>query len=86
MARTHGHTAADLNLQRRLRGRETRKVALVSGLVNFFLSVIQIVVGLIANSAALVADGIHSISDLFSDVLVWFAARHAAQAPDADHP
>ena len=86
MARTHGHTAADLNLQRSLRGRETRKVALVSGLVNFFLSIIQIVVGLIANSAALVADGIHSISDLFSDVLVWFAARHAAQAPDADHP
>ena len=86
MARTHGHTAADLHLQRRLRGRETRKVALVSGLVNFFLSVVQIVVGLIANSAALVADGIHSVSDLFSDVLVWFAARHAAQAPDADHP
>jgi cation diffusion facilitator family transporter len=34
----------------------------------------------------LVADGIHSASDLLSDLLVWFAARHAAQAPDKDHP
>jgi cation diffusion facilitator family transporter len=34
----------------------------------------------------LVADGIHSASDLLSDVLVWFAARQASQAPDADHP
>ncbi len=86
MIRAHGDTAAELHVQRMVRGRETRKVALVSGMVNFCLSIVQIVVGLIANSAALVADGIHSASDLFSDVLVWFAARHAAQAPDADHP
>lgn len=42
--------------------------------------------GLIANSAALVADGIHTASDLLSDVLVWVAARHASVAPDEDHP
>jgi cation diffusion facilitator family transporter len=58
----------------------------VSGLVNLFLSLAQIAVGLIAGSAALVADGVHSASDLLSDILVWVAARHAAQAPDKDHP
>ncbi|MDJ0740078.1 MAG: cation diffusion facilitator family transporter [Gammaproteobacteria bacterium] len=68
------------------RGRETRRVSLVTGSVNLLLSITQVVVGLIANSAALIADGIHSASDLVSDVMVWFAARHAAQAPDADHP
>lgn len=72
--------------QRVVRGRETRRVALVSGSVNLLLCVAQIVVGIIANSAALVADGIHSASDLLSDVLVWFASRQAAQAPDKDHP
>ena len=86
MAPAEGHTAADLHTQRTERGRETRKVALVSGLVNFLLSLVQIVTGFFANSAALVADGVHSASDLLSDVLVWFAARHAAQAPDDDHP
>ena len=82
----HHHSALDVHEQRTERGRETRKVALVSGVVNLLLSLAQIIVGLLANSAALVADGIHSASDLLSDVLVWFAARHAAMAPDEDHP
>lgn len=86
MAHTHHHPHVDANEQRTERGRETRKVTLVSGVVNLLLSVAQVVIGLIANSAALVADGVHSASDLFSDVLVWFAARHAAMAPDEDHP
>ena len=55
-------------------------------MVNLGLSFAQVLIGLLANSAALVADGIHSLSDLFSDVLVWFAARHASMAPDKDHP
>jgi cation diffusion facilitator family transporter len=81
----HHHRVA-AHEQRTERGRETRTVALVSGLVNLLLSIAQIVIGLIANSAALVADGIHSASDLLSDGLVWFAARHASMAPDKDHP
>ena len=82
----HHHHKMDAQEQRTERGRETRKVAAVSGVVNLLLSLAQILVGLLAHSAALVADGIHSASDLLSDILVWFAARHAAQAPDADHP
>ncbi|MCB1802000.1 MAG: cation transporter [Gammaproteobacteria bacterium] len=72
--------------QRTARGRETRRVTLVSGTVNLLLSIAQVIVGLVANSAALVADGIHSASDLVSDVMVWFAARAASEAPDRDHP
>jgi len=86
MSATHQHHAVTAHDQRTERGRATRRVAVVSGLVNLALSIAQVVIGLLANSAALVADGIHSASDLLSDVLVWFAARHAAQAPDADHP
>jgi cation diffusion facilitator family transporter len=82
----HSHPPLDAQEQRTERGRETRKVSVISGVVNLLLSLAQIFIGLIANSAALVADGIHSASDLLSDVLVWFAARHAAMAPDEDHP
>jgi cation diffusion facilitator family transporter len=82
----HHHALPDAQDLRTERGRQTRRVALVSGVVNLLLSLAQIAVGLIAGSAALVADGVHSASDLLSDVLVWFAARHAAMAPDADHP
>ncbi len=82
----HDHPQAEVHEQRTARGRETRRVALVSGVINLLLSVAQVVIGVIANSAALVADGIHSASDLLSDILVWFAARHASMAPDEDHP
>jgi cation diffusion facilitator family transporter len=84
-AHPHHHRSM-VDEQRTERGRETRTVALVSGIVNLFLSLAQIIIGLVANSAALVADGIHSASDLLSDGLVWVAARHAAMAPDEDHP
>ena len=89
MTGSHAHAQQHRSMvdeQRNQRGRETRTVALVSGIVNLLLSLAQIAIGLIANSAALVADGIHSASDLLSDGLVWIAARHAAMAPDEDHP
>lgn len=80
-------SARDAAQERRTeRARKTRSVALVSAAVNLLLSVAQIVIGVIANSAALIADGIHAASDLLSDGLVWVAARQAAAAPDADHP
>ena len=81
-----GAPLAGSDQRREQRGRESRRVTLVSGLVNLVMSSLQVVVGMLANSAALIADGIHSLSDLLSDVLVWFAARQAAQAPDRDHP
>ena len=68
---------ATVDEQRSARGLATRRVAVVSGLVNALMSVAQVVTGLLAGSAALVADGVHSASDLLSDVLVWFAARSA---------
>mgnify|MGYP006284788345 CR=1 FL=1 len=83
----HGGGAAAVSAEHReRRGRESRRVTLVSGVVNLLMSSLQVVVGVLANSAALIADGIHSLSDLLSDVLVWFAARQAAQAPDREHP
>ncbi len=64
----------------------TQRVALVGALVNLVLTVVKLVVGTLANSAALVADGIHSLSDLASDALVWVAAHHAGHGPDQEHP
>ena len=69
-----------------LRFRETKRVTLIGAVVNLLLSAIKIAFGWIAQSQALLADGIHSLSDLMSDALVWFAAAHAAQGPDSDHP
>lgn len=54
--------------------------------VNLVLSVLQVVVGVMARSQALIADGLHSFSDLVADFVVLFANHHAARAPDEEHP
>ena len=68
------------------RGKESRRVALVGALVNTLLAVVKITIGITARSQALIVDGIHSLSDLLSDVLVWYAATHASHGPDEEHP
>jgi len=65
---------------------ETRKVAIVGAVVNLVLAILKTVIGFAAQSQALIADGVHSLSDLLSDGLVYVAAKQAAQGPDSDHP
>jgi cation diffusion facilitator family transporter len=54
--------------------------------VNLMLSVCQILVGLAAKSQGLVADGLHSLSDLVGDFVVLFANRHSQKDADEGHP
>jgi len=68
------------------RYREVRKVTLIGSVVDFLLGVVKILVGWLAHSQALVADGIHSLSDLATDFIVLYAAKHSHRAADEDHP
>jgi cation diffusion facilitator family transporter len=54
--------------------------------VNIGLSATQIAVGVLAKSQGLIADGIHSLSDLVGDFVVLFASHHGRKDADADHP
>ena len=54
--------------------------------VNVLLASTQVSVGVIARSQGLVADGIHSLSDLVSDFIVLIAGHHGKKAADEDHP
>lgn len=57
----------------------------VSVAVNVVLTLLQIVTGLWAGSQALVADALHSLSDLIADFVALLARRHSHKAPDDDH-
>ena len=54
--------------------------------VNLVLTVAQIAVGILAKSQGLIADGIHSLSDLVADFVVLFANHHSQKDADEDHP
>ncbi|WP_416885961.1 cation diffusion facilitator family transporter [Marinospirillum sp.] len=63
-----------------------QKVTWIGLWVNAANALVKILVGFWAQSQALVADGLHSLSDLLSDALVLVATHFGRQAPDQDHP
>jgi len=62
------------------------RCTLSSVVVNIVLSATQIVVGVLSKSQGLIADGIHSLSDLIADFVVLFANYKSKKDPDTDHP
>ena len=62
------------------------RVTWVGMVVNIFLSIIKISAGVFGNSQALVADGIHSLSDLLSDLVVMLGLKWGRKGEDEDHP
>ncbi len=68
------------------RYRDIRYVTLVGAFVNAGIATLKLLFGFLAHSQSLTADGLHSLSDLASDILLIFAAKHATRDADADHP
>lgn len=60
-------------------------VTLVGSVVNALLTAFKIVAGIIGHSAAMVADGVHSLSDLLSDVVVLVFVRISGKGRDKNH-
>jgi cation diffusion facilitator family transporter len=63
-----------------------QKSTWVSIFINLLLTVLQVLAGYFGRSQSLMADGMHSLSDLLADVMVLFANRHGNRHADADHP
>lgn len=68
------------------RYRIAHRVTVVGAAVNVALAAAKIAFGIVGRSQALIADGIHSLSDLASDAVVLVAARHGSRDADAEHP
>ena len=62
-----------------------KKSTLVSVAVNLTLTVSQVFAGLLSGSQGLIADGIHSLTDLIADFVVLFANHHSAKDADEHH-
>jgi cation diffusion facilitator family transporter len=89
---THHHPATmrppndSTNEAAKLRYREVLKVTLIGSAFDLILGIAKIVGGFISTSTALIADGVHSLSDLFTDFIVIYAAKHSHREADAEHP
>lgn len=64
----------------------SQRISIIGAIVNAFLSVLKIIGGILTGSAALVADGLHSLSDVATDVMVVFLVGFSHKKPDKEHP
>lgn len=67
------------------REKEIRRITLWGAVMNIVLTAGKIVAGIFGRSAAMVADGIHSLSDLLSDAVVLVFTHISSKGKDRDH-
>lgn len=70
----------------RERAEEVRRAGLVCLGVNFLLTLLKGIAGVVAGSRALTADAVHSLSDLSTDIAIVVGARYWSKPPDRTHP
>lgn len=67
------------------RSKEIYKVTLIGGIVNVVLLIFKFVAGFVGNSAAMIADAVHSLSDFVTDVIVLVFVRISGRPKDKSH-
>lgn len=68
------------------RYKEAKKGAYIGIYGNLLLALVKIIIGYIGNSKALIADAVHSATDVVGSLAVLFGLRAAKMPPDEDHP
>ena len=66
--------------------RVTMQVSTVGIVCNAALTVFKLVAGIVAHSSAIVADAVHSASDILGSLIVMIGAVFSHKAADASHP
>lgn len=66
--------------------RKIKSVTYLGMVINLALTVVKVIIGIMAGSLALVADGIHSLSDLATDGAVLLGIHLGSKEPDQSHP
>ncbi len=63
-----------------------RNITIIGALVNVFLAIVKFILGTLGRSQAVIADAVHSLSDLSTDFAVIFGVKYWSKPADEDHP
>lgn len=67
------------------RNKKARQVTLIGFFINAILTIFKCIAGILGNSGAMIADGIHSLSDFFTDIVVLLGFKFTDKPADMDH-
>ena len=65
--------------------KQINKVTIVGFFVNLGLTIAKVIAGIVGKSSAMVADGIHSLSDFATDIIVLVFVKYSSKDLDQDH-
>lgn len=65
---------------------QIKVVTIIGGIINILLSIIKVIIGSAFHSTALIVDGLHSFSDVITDVFVLWISKYSNDKPDKEHP
>ncbi len=66
--------------------REARQITVIGMAVNLLLSISKFALGILGHSQAVIADAVHSLSDMATDLMVWFGIKFWSAPADKQHP
>lgn len=61
------------------------RVSIVTVGLNVFLAIVKLIAGTLANSSAMLADGVHTLSDVFTTLVVLVGLKVSSKRADDDH-
>ena len=68
------------------RDKQVRRVILIEGSANLLVLILKTIVGLSTGSMAILADAVHSLTDLTNNVIAWFVIQFSSLPADREHP
>lgn len=68
------------------RDRKVQRLIIIEGCANILVLVVKLFVGLSTNSLAILADCIHSLTDVANNIVAWIVIRLSAMPADREHP
>ena len=75
----------DMN-ESRQRDNQVRRIILIEGLANLLVLIIKTYVGLSTGSMAILADAIHSLTDIANNIVAWIVMHFSSKPADREHP
>jgi len=80
MKKTTGNNTSDD------KDRQVLRIILIEGSANFVVLIVKLIVGLSTGSFAVLADAVHSLTDIANNVVAWIVIRLSAMPADREHP
>jgi len=74
-----------MTIENQLRQKGIYRVTIVGSIVNFLLLIFKFLAGIFGNSAAMIADAVHSLSDFITDIIVLVFVKISSKPADKDH-